>query len=222
MLSSKIVRPAFAAATRQSRRSAIRTYASAAAESKPPIALFGIDGTYANALYTAAAKSSTLDTTATAISSLSAIFKKDPKLAEILHAPTLSAADKSSIVAELEKHIQGGDKATVKNFLNTLAENNRLGVLEGVCEKFAQLMGAHRGEIEVTITTAAKLEPRLLSRLESAVSKSEYASGKKLKVITKVNPEIVGGLVVEIGDRTIDFSVSSKISRMNKVLTDTL
>lgn len=38
----------------------------------------------------------------------------------------------------------------------------------------------------------------------------------------KVNPEIKGGLVVEIGDRTIDLSVSSKISKMNKLLTDTL
>jgi F0F1-type ATP synthase delta subunit len=49
----------------------------------------------------------------------------------------------------------GADKGdTVKNFLNTLAENNRLGILEGVCEKFAVLMGAHRGEMDLTITSA--------------------------------------------------------------------
>ena len=71
------------------------------------------------------------------------------------------------------------------------------------------------------------------------MAKSEYSQGKKLKVVPKVcgnmnhsslqrltgrkvNPEIKGGLVVEIGDRTIDLSVSSKISKMNKLLTDTL
>jgi len=54
------------------------------------------------------------------------------------------------------------------------------------------------------------------------VAKSEYSGGKKLKVVTKVNPEILGGLVVEIGERTIDFSVASKISKMNKLLTDTV
>jgi len=47
-------------------------------------------------------------------------------------------------------------------------------------------------------------------------------SGKKLKVVPKVNPEIRGGLVVEIGDRTIDLSVSAKMARMNKLLTDSL
>ena len=83
-------------------------------------------------------------------------MKKDSKLITVLQAPTLSASDKSQIISELEKHLGGADKGgTVKNFLNTLAENNRLGLLEGVCDKFAQLISAHRGEVEVTITTAA-------------------------------------------------------------------
>lgn len=60
----------------------------------------------------------------------------------------------------------------------------------------------------------------MLKRLENAVSKSEYSQGKKLKVTTKVNPDILGGLIVEIGERTIDYSVASKISRMNKMLTE--
>ena len=60
----------------------------------------------------------------------------------------------------------------------------------------------------------------MLKRLESAVSKSEYSQGKKLKVTTKVNPDILGGLVVEIGERTIDYSVASKISKMNKLLSE--
>lgn len=50
----------------------------------------------------------------------------------------------------------GLDKAdTVKNFLKTLADNNRLGILEGVCEKFTTLMGAARGEVDLTITSAS-------------------------------------------------------------------
>jgi F-type H+-transporting ATPase subunit O len=46
--------------------------------------------------------------------------------------------------------------------------------------------------------------------------------GAKLKVVSKVNPDIRGGLIVEIGDRTIDLSVSAKMSKMNKLLKDTL
>lgn len=103
----------------------------------------------------------------------------------------------------------GQDKGdTVKNFLKTLADNNRLGILQGVCEKFTTLMGAARGEIDLTITSASvslkspdkrlrlleidrrdslqKLDPKTIQRLETAVSKSDYSQGKKLKVIPKV------------------------------------
>jgi F-type H+-transporting ATPase subunit O len=205
-------------------RALARTYASAAATSevKPPIAVFGVDGTYATALYTAAAKSLTLDPTAKALSSLAALCQKDPKLNAVLSAPTLTAEDKSTIVAELAKQ-SGGNSPTVKNFLDTLAENNRLGLLKGVCDKFGEIMAAARGEVEMRVTSAQALDNKTLNRLESAVSKSSYVGqGKKLKVTNDVNPDIVGGLVVEIGDRTIDLSVSARIAKMNKLLNDTL
>ncbi|KAI9844544.1 MAG: ATP synthase F0 subcomplex subunit OSCP atp5 [Sclerophora amabilis] len=207
-----------------SRKYAQAAPASSESSTKPPVALYGVDGTYASALYTAAAKTSSLDSVAKALSLLSAVFKKDTKLPGILRTPTLTASDKSQIVTELQRHTGSVDKGdTVKSFLNTLAANNRLGVLESVCEKFQTLMGAYRGEVELTVTSAAPLENRMLSRIESAISKSEYVGqGKKLKVTNTVNPDILGGLVVEIAGRTIDLSVSSKLVKMNKLLTDTL
>ena len=118
--------------------------------------LFTYTNVYHTVQYVAAAKTSSLDPTASALSNLSQILKRDTKLPAILHAPTLSAQDKSQIIGELQKHTGGADKAdTVKNFLQTLANNNRLGLLEGVCDKFAQLMSAHKGEIEVTVVTAS-------------------------------------------------------------------
>ncbi|KAL6855213.1 ATP synthase F0 subcomplex subunit OSCP atp5 [Amphichorda felina] len=203
------------------RTTSVRSFA-AAAEVQPPVAVFGVDGTYATALYTAAAKSSTLDPTAKAISALGALLQKDVKLNEILSAPTLSSADKAAIVAELTKQ-SGAQDATVKNFLDTLAENNRLGLLGGVCEKFSTIISAARGEVEMKVTSAQSLDNKTLSRLESAVAKSAYVGpGKKLKVTNEVNPDIVGGLIVEVGDRTIDLSVSARIAKMNKLLTDSL
>lgn len=141
----------------------------------------------------------------------------------------------------MQKNLGSQDKeGIVKNFLQTLAQNNRLGVLAGVVDKFGVLMGAHRGEVELTVTSATvctfqelgmemgtdivqPLDNRTLSRLEAAIHKSEYvANGQKLKVVSKVNPEIRGGLIVEIADRTIDLSVSAKMAKMNKLLKDTL
>jgi len=85
----------------------------------------------------------------------------------------LTVSDKKQIVAELQKHMGGQDKGdVVKNFLSTLAENNRLSLLEPVCEKFAQLMSAYRGEVELTVTSAAV---RLLQDIwRAAVERSTY------------------------------------------------
>jgi len=233
MLSSRIFTRATRASasrasivTRAATTPSIRTYATPAtsADSKPPVALYGLGGTYASALYTAAVKTSSLDSVAKALNALNDVYQKDPKLATIMTAPTLSTEDKSSIIAELQKHTGGVDKNdTIKNFLTTLAENNRLSLLKGVCDKFGDLISASRGEVELTVTSASQLDAKTLSRLESAVAKSQYVGqGKKLKVTNKVNSDILGGLVVEIGDRTIDLSVSSRIAKLNKLLTDAL
>jgi len=165
---------------------------------------------------------STLDLTAKAIVNLSSVFLKDTKLTKVLSTPRLTAEDKSAIVAELSKHT-GTNVVTVKNLLQTLAENNRLGHLQGVCEKFGELMSAKRGEIEMTVTSAERLDNKTLSRLETAVSKSSYVGqGKTLKVTNKIDPEIIGGLIVAVGDRTIDLSVGARIAKITKVLTDRL
>jgi F-type H+-transporting ATPase subunit O len=136
--------------------------------------------------YTAAVKSSSIEPVARSLTNLSAVFAKDAKLPAILSAPSLTNEDKAGIVAELLKHA-GQPNDTVKNFLATLAENNRLGVLAGVCQKFGVLMSAHRGEVELVVTSAQPLDQRVLKQLESAVGKSKYvAQGQKLKVVPKV------------------------------------
>lgn len=77
--------------------------------------------------------------------------------------------------------------ATVKNFLETLAENNRLNQLEGAADKFGELMSASRGEVELKVTSAQPLDQKVLKQLEGAVGKSRFVGqGKKLKVVTKV------------------------------------
>lgn len=74
----------------------------------------------------------------------------------ILNAPSMTQNDKSQIVQELQRHMGNLEKGdTVKQFLKTLAENNRLGILEGVCEKFAVLMGAAKGELEMVVQSAS-------------------------------------------------------------------
>jgi F-type H+-transporting ATPase subunit O len=80
-------------------------------------------------------------------------------------------------------------------------------------------MSAHRGEVKVTITTAQPLEKDLQKRLEEALKGSALAgSGKTLVIENKVQEGILGGLVVDFGDRTVDLSVASKVSKLNAQL----
>ncbi|ERS95063.1 ATP synthase F1, delta subunit [Sporothrix schenckii ATCC 58251] len=234
MLSRQAMLAARTAASRRTVAAAtpalMRGYAAAAAGSqaqtkdvKAPVALFGLDGTYATALYTAAVKTSTLDPTAKAVAALAALLAKDSKLGAILATPTLSTADKTAVIAELQKSTNSANQPTVSHFLQTLAENNRLALLGDVATKFGELIRAANGEVEMIVTSAQALDSKTLGRLETAIAKSTFVGqGKKLKVTNKINPDILGGLVVEVGDRTIDLSVSAKVAKLNKLLTDNL
>ncbi|KAA8569180.1 hypothetical protein EYC84_000849 [Monilinia fructicola] len=191
---------------------AVRNYAApAAVDSKPPVALYGVDGTYASALYTAAAKTSTLRQRGPLPPiPQQHLPKKTPSSQPFCKHP-LSPCPTNRRSSRSFRNIPVVRTRvdTVKNFLETLAEKQQIGTFEGV---------------ELVITSASQLDSRTLSRLETAVSKSQYVGqGKKLKVTNKVNPDLLGGLIVEIGaDRTIDLSVSNRIAKLNKLLTDAL
>ncbi|ODV88658.1 hypothetical protein CANCADRAFT_27658 [Tortispora caseinolytica NRRL Y-17796] len=198
-----------------------RTMATAPGSTEPPVQLYGVDGTYASALFTAAAKTSSLDAVAKSLQALQNTIAKDAKLPGILSDPALSVKDKEAVVEILSKSV-GADKTT-SNLLKVLADNNRLGLISQVADKFSLLMRAFRGEVSATITSAQPLDSRTVSRLESAISKSSIVGeGKKLRVSNKVDPSILGGLVVEVGDRTVDLSISSKIAKLNKLVTESV
>lgn len=110
-------------------------------------------------------------------------------MTKILQAPTLSKSDKESMISELLKSasVDASKNSTVKSFLDTLAENNRLSVLGPVCEKFEELMAASRGEVELRVTSAEELDRKTLQKLEAAVKGSKLASGRKLKVVPHVS-----------------------------------
>ncbi|KAI9215076.1 hypothetical protein DS838_000062 [Geotrichum bryndzae] len=203
---------------RQAARPMVRTMATAKASSAP-VQLFGLDGSYATALYSAASKSSTLPSTESALSALKDLVKNDAKLPVILENPALSTEDKKTVISTLSSAIKAD--STVSNFLSLLAENNRLSLIPSIVEKFETLTNAANGVVEATITSASPLDNKTTNRLSASISKSSFVGeGKTLKVTNRVNADILGGLVVEVGDRTVDLSIANKIVKLNKALTD--
>jgi len=107
-------------------------------------------------------------------------------------------------------------------FFTVLAENSRLKETIKIIDAYQLIMTANRGEVPVTVISAKGLDNLTLDQLKASLSKFLDPS-QKLIISNKVNPSILGGLVIEIGsDKTIDLSVSSKLAKLNKLLTDSI
>lgn len=198
-----------------------RSMASAAKSAKPPIQLFGLDGTYANALYSATVQQSSMDASYKALGKIAQAIKDDSRLATVLSNPALTKNDRVAIAEGIAEKLKL-DK-TITNFLAVLAENNRLANFGSIYEKFALLNDAHNGVVVAKITSAKPLDSKILNKLQASIGKSSFVgAGKTLNVTNPVNPEILGGLIVEVGDKTVDLSIASKVSRLNQTLKESL
>lgn len=182
--------------------------------------MFGLDGTYATALFTAAAKTTSVEAASKSLSQLTETVTKDSKLTSILANPALSANDRAIVVDTLAKSQPNIDQS-VANLLKVLGENNRLSLFPDVSVQFTKLTDAYNGLIQATVTTAQPLDSKLFKRVEKALAGSKLVGqGKTLKLENVVDPEIQGGLIVEVADRTVDLSISSKINKLNQLLKE--
>lgn len=203
-------------------RQFVRSLATAATQTvKPPVQLFGLDGTYATALFTAAAKESSVEKTFQSVEKLNTAIKNDAKLSEILSNPALSFESRKEVISTVQSTLKL-DNTTV-NLLNVLSENNRLGLFSQIAKQFSVLNSAYNGVVEATVVSAKPLDSKTIQRLTKAIQGSKFVGeGKSLKISNEVNPDILGGLIVEVGDNTVDLSVSAKVTKLNKVLTEAI
>mmetsp|Transcript_734 Transcript_734/g.853 ORF Transcript_734/g.853 Transcript_734/m.853 type:complete len:207 (-) Transcript_734:468-1088(-) len=199
----------------------VRSMASAAKSVKPPVQLFGVDGTYANALYSASVQESSVEKTYQFLGKINELVESDSQVKDFLHNPALTKDDRSAVIQALSSGLKL-DKTTT-NFLNVLAEYNRLGNFQNIYKEFSTLNDAHQGLVEAKVTSVKPLDSKILKRLQASIGKSSFVGdGKTLKLTNDVNPDILGGLIVEVGDRTVDLSVSAKIAKLNNTLGEAL
>ena len=146
-------------------------------------------------------------------------MNSNPTFAGFLKNPTIPrTAKKADIEAICAK---GKFSATSVALFGTLAENGRLGEVAAVSESFSDLMRAHRGEVAAVVTSADELTAKQRKQLESSFS-SFIKSGETLKPTYHVDPQLMGGLTVQIGDKFMDLSSATKINRMHKMLSESV
>ncbi|KAI9352016.1 OSCP/delta subunit of ATPase [Obelidium mucronatum] len=198
----------------------VRSMATANA-TKVPAILHGIDGRYATALYSAASKKNVLDTVEAELTKIGAVIDKDSRLQSFLETPIIDRAAKKEGVSSILSAGRYSDLTA--NFFQVLAENGRLDQTKKVISSFQQLMAAHRGEVVVTVTSTKDLDARVVRQLKDILQKSNLIEkNQKLILTNKVDANIIGGLVIEVGDKTIDLSVSSKVAKLDRLLKETI
>ncbi|KAI0690098.1 OSCP, subunit 5 of the stator stalk of mitochondrial F1F0 ATP synthase [Cytidiella melzeri] len=182
---------------------------------------------YSNAVFSAALKKSAadLDKVQSELNAISSTIKNSSELSSFVSNPTLSSSDRATGLQVLYKQAESSTpkKAPIsditKNLFTVLSENGRLTEAEGVIEGFNELVAVHKGELTVTITSAAPLPKDAQTRLEGTLKQSQAAqAAKTVKVVNKVNPSILGGLIVDFGEKSIDLSVASRVNKLNSLL----
>ncbi|KAJ2998509.1 ATP synthase F0 subcomplex subunit OSCP atp5 [Globomyces sp. JEL0801] len=182
-----------------------------------PVKLHGIEGRYATALFAAASRQQVLPKVEEELKSIKQLLDQDAGVKNFLETPTV---DRQKKMKGLDIILGKNKNPITLNFFNVLAENGRLDQTVKIIDAYNTLMTAFRAEVSVTVTSAQPLDSRTLAKVKDVLAKNKLAGANgKMIIANKVDTAILGGLVIEIGDNTIDLSVSSKLNKLNTLLT---
>uniref|UniRef100_A0A8C6WZK5 ATP synthase peripheral stalk subunit OSCP, mitochondrial n=1 Tax=Neogobius melanostomus TaxID=47308 RepID=A0A8C6WZK5_9GOBI len=184
---------------------------------KPPITVYGIEGRYATALFSAASKQNKLDQVEKELGQVYTMIK-DPKVAGIVGNPHVKGSIKKK--AFTDSLTKSKVSSITVNLINVLADNGRLTLTGDVISAFEKMMSAHRGEVLCSVTTAQPLDEASLTELKVAL-KGFLQKGETIKLEIKSDPSILGGMVVSIGDKYVDMSTKTKVQKLTKLIRET-
>ena len=169
---------------------------------------------YADALYQLASEKSLNDETFAQLCSIAEALDLDPTIQNFLSSPLIRPLEKEKAFAGAFKSVHANE--LVKNFIFLLARKQRLGILNDVVTAFQNLADQKHGVVRGTVRSPTVLAPEERKRIEETVNRVT----KKNAILTyKEDPQLLGGLVAEVGSYTFDDSLASHLRRMNEQIT---
>ena len=166
---------------------------------------------YAEALFEAAQGAGRLAQVHEALADFAAAVEQTPELRSVLRNPQLESSAKARILADLA----GDDEPLFKNFLLVTAEKGRAGEIEEIAGEFERLMARLEQRLTVELTTARELTDE---ETRAIVAQIEQAAGRKVEATRSVDPELVGGIVLQAGSYRVDASVRGRLERLRQEL----
>ena len=169
----------------------------------------GLGERYATALYELADEQKSLDEVAADLRMLRGMIDESADLRRLIRSPVLTRAEQGKAVAALAA--RAGFQRLVTNILGLLARNRRLFVLPEVIEAYLAELASRRGEVTAQVIAAQQLSEAQRQMLDD---KLRRAVGGKVAIELRVDPSLLGGLIVKLGSRMVDASLSSKLQRL--------
>ena len=170
----------------------------------------GVAGRYASALFELADTARSLDQVAQDLTTFRQFVGDSADLSRLIASPVIGRElQGKALLAVLDA---AGIKGLTRNFIGTVAANGRARELVAMATAFLAELASRRGETTATVTSAVPLTPAQLQELSDALR--SVLGGAKVSVDAHVEPEILGGLVVQVGSRLFDSSIRSKLQRL--------
>jgi F-type H+-transporting ATPase subunit delta len=169
----------------------------------------GVAGRYAAALFELAKDQRQLEQAERDLASFQAMLESSADLKTLVLSPVVTASEQGKALAALLQ--KAGMSGLVANFLLLLARNRRLFAVADMMKGFRALLARERGEVAADVATAHPLTQEQMQLLSETLRSS---IGKNVRIATRVDPNLLGGLVVKVGSRMIDSSLRTKLNNL--------
>jgi F-type H+-transporting ATPase subunit delta len=148
------------------------------------------------------------------IADFATAITESPELRAVLRNPQLEPTAKAAILADLA----GDEEPLFTHFLQVVAEKGRAGELEEIAKEFERLIAREERRLTVELTTARELSD---GEAKAILQQIEEAAGRKVDATRKVDPDLVGGIVLQAGSLRVDASVRGRLERLRNELVKT-
>lgn len=169
----------------------------------------GLAGRYANAIFDLAVDNNAVDQVAQDLSDLSAMLSESEDLSKLVHSPVIAREEQGRAMASVMDAAKISD--LTKRFISVVAQNRRLFELEGMIYAFQTLLAEHKGEVSAQVTSAKALTQK---QVDSLTASLKEAIGSDVAVEQKVDPAVLGGLIVKVGSRMVDSTLRTKLQHL--------
>jgi F-type H+-transporting ATPase subunit delta len=173
----------------------------------------GIAERYAAALYELADEAKALDAAAADLSALKSLIAQNADLQRFLRSPLVGREAQTKGMLAVLDAAKASD--LVRRFVGVVGSHRRLFALAAMIDAFLKTLAKRRGEASAEVTSARPLTEAERSGLAEAL---KAAVGKKVTVAAKVDPGLIGGLVVRVGSRMVDNSVRTQLNKLQRAL----